>query len=78
MSLDLGSRCSDIITIMQVLYYAIVMCHSIISTKDGLVTTCSHIPLARRHLQHLVLHDPSTVDPLADNAPNELGESCFI
>ena len=34
-SLDLGSRPSDIITIMQVLYYAIVMCHSIISThKD--------------------------------------------
>ena len=33
MSLDLGSRFSDIITIMQVLYYAIVMCHSIISTK---------------------------------------------
>ena len=33
--LDLGSRCSDIIMIMQVLYYAIVMCHSIISTHPS-------------------------------------------
>lgn len=46
--------------------------------KDGLITTCSHIPLARQHLQRLVLRDPSAVDPLADNAPNELGGSCFV